>query len=284
MCKLRQRLEHVFLFYNESSLPTSCHLVDAMTNILPEFARNLHAAEIGTGRVLAHANSLELAIEPATSGYSDAQLTDYDPAVRHFTLKPPVTMTLTAYAAEPLAVGTAGFGFWNHPFQPGQRGIRLPQALWFFFGARPNNMALALDVPGSGFKAGTFNAQRWQFLAMLPLALPGFLLMRVPALYRALWPIGQRTLGVSEATLDAHLLRERHTYTLDWQINRAIFSVDDAIVMQTERIPNKPLGFIAWVDNQYAIVTPQGQFSFGISPIQRRQSLIIEQIELQKSH
>ena len=118
---------------------------------------------------------------------------------------------------------------------------------------------------------------------MLPLALPGFLLMRIPALYRALWPMGQRALGVSEAALDSHLLQEKHTYTLDWQPDHATFRVDDRVIMQTKRAPTQPLGFIAWVDNQYAIVTPQGHFDFGITPIHNQQSLIIEHIDLQKS-
>lgn len=254
-----------------------------MTDPLPAFAKNLLPTEIGTGHISSYATGLELAITPAQKGYSDAQLTDYDPTTQAFSLRPPVTMTVTAYAPDPLAVGTAGFGFWNHPFQPGQRGFRLPQALWFFFGAPPNNMALALDVPGGGFKAATFNARRWQFLAMLPLALPGFLLMRIPTLHRALWPIGQRALGVSEAALDSHLLQEKHTYALDWQPDHATFRVDDRVIIQTQHVPSQPLGFIAWVDNQYAIVTPQGHFDFGSTPIQKRQSLIIERIDLQKS-
>lgn len=255
-----------------------------MTHPLPDFAQNLIPTEIGTGQVMPSAAGLELAIAPAQKGYSDAQLTDYDPTSQAFSLCPPLTMTVTAYSPDTLAVGTTGFGFWNHPFQPGQRGFRLPQALWFFFGAPPNNMALTLDVPGAGFKTATFNARRWQFLAMLPLALPGFMLMRIPPLYRALWPIGQRALGVSEAALDSHLLQEKHTYTLDWQPQSATFLVDDKIVMQANSVPTQPLGFIAWVDNQFAIVTPQGHLDFGISPIQQRQSLIIEGLHLKKTH
>ena len=44
--------------------------------------------------------------------------------------------------------GTAGFGFWNHAFVPGERGIRLPQALWFFFSSPPGDIALAKNLPG----------------------------------------------------------------------------------------------------------------------------------------
>ncbi|QPC83942.1 hypothetical protein G4Y79_06065 [Phototrophicus methaneseepsis] len=242
----------------------------------------LHPTEIGHASINQQDNRVHLVIEPGAQGYSDAQLTDYDPQERDFTLRPPLTMTITAYSETSLQVGTAGFGFWNYPFQPGQRRFRLPQALWFFFGAPPNNMALALDVPGDGFKAATFNAQRWQFLAMLPVALPGFLLMRIPALYRSLWPIGQQALGVSEAALSRDLLAAPHTYTLDWLPDEATFRVDGQVVLHTKQVPHTSLGFIVWVDNQYAIVTPQGQFNFGVTPVEASQSLTIEHINLEK--
>jgi hypothetical protein len=251
-------------------------------SIIQPFGYPLHAGEIGTGQVTSQNNGVHLVIAPSQQGYNDAQLTDYNTQTRQFTLRPPITMTITAYSPTPLRVGTAGFGFWNHPFQPGQRGFRLPQALWFFFGAPPKNKALALDVPGYGFKAATFNAQRWQFLAMLPLALPGFLLMRVPALYRALWPIGQKALGVSEVALDNGLLTVPRSYTLHWWPDEAIFKVDGQVVMQTSQVPDGPLGFIAWVDNQYAIVTPQGHFEFGTSPIGAQQSLVVESLSLER--
>jgi hypothetical protein len=28
--------------------------------------------------------------------------------------------------------------------------------------------------------------------------------------------------------------------------------------------PRGPLGFVTWVDNQYAIATPQGKYGFGV--------------------
>ncbi len=37
-------------------------------------------------------------------------------------------------------------------------------------------------------------------------------------------------------------------------------------MLDTDRSPHGPLGFIAWIDNQYAIVTPQGRLGWGIVP------------------
>ncbi len=217
----------------------------------------------------------------SATAYSDAQISDYA-APRDFTWRPPARLEVTAWA-EPEAArlrGTAGFGFWNQPFMPGARGFRLPQAAWFFFSAPPSDMRLALDVPGPGWKAAALDARRAAFLALLPAAPIGVLLMRIPALYRRLWPVGQWALGVSEQLLDARLLAERHTYALDWRPDGLTFAVDGAIVHRAPHAPRGPLGFIAWLDNQYAVVTPQGRFRFGLTPIAEAQALIIESITL----
>jgi hypothetical protein len=40
--------------------------------------------------------------------------------------------------------------------------------------------------------------------------------------------------------------------------------VDGAEVLRAPNPPRGPLGFVAWVDNQYAIATPEGRFGFGV--------------------
>jgi hypothetical protein len=228
-----------------------------------------HIGEIGRGTVTQNHSAYHLTIAPSDEHtYSDAQITDYIPQQRNFILQPPLRLTVSAYATQPASrmVGTAGFGFWNHPFVPGERGFRLPQSLWFFFSAPPNNMALAKGVPGHGWKAATFNAQRWQFYALLPTAPIAIPLVNIPPLYDALWTIGQRALGVSETLLTPDLLLSPHTYMLEWYPDHAIFAVDGATVQIARHgIPTNPLGFIAWIDNQYAIVSPKGRFGSGIT-------------------
>lgn len=247
-------------------------------------AADWHIGEIGQGRVQHRPGEIHLTL-PGTDDttYHDAQLTDYDTNTRQFQYRPPLRLSITAYTSHPAMQlrGTAGFGFWNHPFVPGERGFRLPQAVWFFFAAPPSNMALALDVPGLGWKTSTFNAQRWQFLALLPVAPLGFLLMRSKPLYRRLWPVGQRAIGVSETLLDADLLTEPHTYTLEWREDGATFAVDNRIVHHAPLVPQKALGFIAWIDNQYAVVTPQGKFGFGVVNMPHAQSLVLQSVAIE---
>jgi hypothetical protein len=212
--------------------------------------------------------------------YSNAQIASYQRRI-DFDLTPPLRMTVKAWS-EGILHGTAGFGLWNHPFAPGERGVRLPKAAWFFHSTPPSQIALAKDVPSSGWKAATFDATRWQFFALLPTAPLGMLLMRIPAVYDMLWGIGQRAIGVSETLLDRELLREAHVYRLEWQHNQITFWVDDRQVLETDLSPNGTLGFIAWVDNQYAVVTPQGKIGFGLVDAPHAQSLILEQILLEK--
>ncbi len=235
--------------------------------------------ELGAGQVRCHAEEIRLTI-PAASGaqYHDAQISDYA-ARRDFGNAPPLRLSLRASASGDLR-GTAGFGFWNHAYVPGERGFRLPQALWFFYSSPPSNMALAKSLPGHGWKAATFDARNPRFLTLLPAAPIGFLLMRSRRIYDALWSIGQKALGVNETLLDASLLEDFHTYSIDWRADGADFAVDGAVVLRADNVPKTRLGFVAWLDNQYAIVTPQGHFGHGKLAIERPQSLVLRDISI----
>lgn len=235
----------------------------------------------GSGSVEWADHTLRCAIGPASAQqYSDAQITDY--WGRGFAWQPPLRLTVRAWASHPAEElsGTAGFGFWNEPFVPvGRSWPRLPRAVWFFFGSPPNNMALAKGVPGWGWKAATIDAARAVFLLLAPFAPIGFLLMRIPAIYRRVWPVGQRAIGVSEARLAADLAQP-HDYELEWHARRVIFRVDGVQVHEARQSPRGPLGFIAWIDNQYAVVTPQGNFRFGLIAA-GQQWLALDRVEIQ---
>lgn len=238
----------------------------------------------GTGQIACGDRRLELRLPGATAAqYSDAQITAPGRASGAPLWRPPLRMTVRAWAShsQDQLRGTAGFGFWNEPFVPGSMRLpRVPRAVWFFCGSPPNNMALAQGVPGWGWKAATFDAARPLFWLLLPAAPLGFLLMRVPALYRRLWPLGQRAIGVSEALLPVPLT-EPHTYTLEWRQRSVHFSVDDRLVHVARTAPRGPLRFIAWIDNQYAVVTPQGCFRFGLIPVEQEQWLALDYIRIE---
>ncbi len=239
-----------------------------------------HVTELGKGRVRLDDVGFSLNLPAGPSArYHDAQISDYAKRA-DFRNAPPRRLSLRA-RAEGEIKGTAGFGFWNHAFMPSQRSYRLPQAIWFFFASRESEIALAQGRPGSGWKAATFNARNWRFLTLLPLAPLGFLLMRNALLYNSLWrPIGQRALGISEAPLDSSLLNDWRRYCIDWRADGATFSVDGAVVLEAEHVARGKLGFIAWIDNQYAIVTPQGRFGWGLLDLPRAQSLLLRDIEI----
>jgi hypothetical protein len=42
------------------------------------------------------------------------------------------------------------------------------------------------------------------------------------------------------------------------------------------------MGFIAWIDNQYAVVTPQGKFGWGVVPLPEAQSLLLEHVKIEE--
>lgn len=214
--------------------------------------------------------------------YTNAQIDDYGvrPPAR-FRWRPPLHVEVRARASHPAHPahparplpddqaddqrwlrGTAGFGFWNHPFTVTSVALRLPKALWFFAASPPSNMALVPGSPGWGWKAQVVHTHR-----------PGVALGIAPTAAAVAWARisrreemasrwVRRLSGTVEAPVDADL-REWHTYTIDWRPDRARFFVDGVEILSAPNPPRGPLGFVAWIDNQYAIVTPRGQFRFG---------------------
>lgn len=205
--------------------------------------------------------------DTASRHYTNAQLDDYQGLVRRdFLHRPPLRLTVRARFSHPAGVlkGTAGFGFWNDPFlMTGLRRPALPRVIWFFYSSSPSNMKLDLETPGHGWKAGTLDALRWPFLALLPTAPLAVPLMNIGPLYRTFWPLGQRAINVSERLVPVQMT-DWHTYQIDWQPERAIFRVDEQVFLDCHTPPRGPLGLVIWLDNQYAVVTPWGRFGYGL--------------------
>ena len=269
------------------SFPGECGTLLSMNPLQQKFQNELDSRltvlEQGVGRVRRMADGVRLSLEQATNTqYSNAQLDDYlQRREPFFVWRPPLRMTVRAWAshsADQLR-GTAGFGFWTQPVMPGKRFPILPRAVWFFFGSAPSNMAFARGIPGFGWKCATFDAGRLPFLLLAPAAPLGFLLMRIPALYRALWPLGQWAIGVSEAILSVDL-REPHTYRLDWLAGAAQFYVDERLVHEAPFSARGPLGFVTWMDNRWAVVTPQGNLGMGLLPVPDSQWLHLESLSI----
>jgi hypothetical protein len=219
----------------------------------------------------------------ASGQYTDAQIDDYQGLPRRqFRWNPPLTLTVRArfsHGADELA-GTAGFGFWNDPFlMTGFRLPALPRAIWFFYASAHSNIRLATDTPGWGWKAATIDAATLPFFLLAPTAPLAFPLMNVRALYRRLWPVGQRALKVSEASIGV-AMTDWHRYQLVWQRTHAVFRVDGEPVLECGAAPRGPLGFVMWIDNQAMIVTPWGRFGYRTLPVARRQWLEVDELQI----
>ncbi|HZU70852.1 MAG TPA: hypothetical protein VFA09_26490 [Ktedonobacteraceae bacterium] len=231
---------------------------------------------IGAGSLEIVNSALRMSFASAQHGtYTDAQIDDYGGLARSaFPWKPPLRMEVRARSSLPAATltsagdhpdylrGTAGFGFWNYPFSVRGDILMLPEAAWFFYASPPSNMALVPSIPGFGWKAQVIHSMRPGALAAtIPLALTtGLGLLTGQTRPASRWM--QRLTGAREALINADM-SFWHTYVLEWRQDEALFQVDDQLVLRASEPPTRPLGFVAWLDNQYAVATPRGVLRFG---------------------
>ncbi len=217
-----------------------------------------------------------MTLQPVSQGtYADAQVDDYGALARaDFPWAPPLQLEVRARASLPAASsaqdqdnsailrGTAGFGLWNYPFSVRGDILMLPEAIWFFYASPPSNMALVPGLPGWGWKAQVVHSmRRGALLASVPAAFAtGWGLLSGQTAPAARWL--QRLSGANEAMLDMPM-NTWHTYTLQWHTQEALFWVDGREVLRVPRPVTRPLGFVAWLDNQYAVATPRGVLRFG---------------------
>lgn len=221
--------------------------------------------------------------------YTNAQLDDYHGFTHgrrwgapRFAGGPPVRLALRARASQAAPIGTLGFGFWNEPFSVSGAVLSTPNVVWFFYASPPSDMALARGVPGWGWKAATLNTGRLPGLLVAPAALAAIALTRVPGLGRPVMGLAQRFAVAHEALLPDAPLDEWHHYALDWRPGAARFLVDGVERLRSPAPPNRPLGFVMWIDNQYAIASEAGQFGFGVKPLPEAQWLELEAFQLER--
>jgi hypothetical protein len=240
---------------------------------------------VGAAVIEQGASSLRFVVEGATPDvYADAQIDDYHGLSRkHLPWRPPLRLTVRARASHAAGalLGTAGFGFWNDPFTLSGGMLAAPNAIWFFYASPPSNMALAPPVPGWGWKAAALNSGPLPGWLLAPAALAAAALLKLPGVNRLLRPWVRAAIKAGERLLDVDL-REWHTYTLEWRRDEAAFWVDEAEVLRVSHPPSGPLGFVAWLDNQYAVATLEGDFRFGLLAVSQRQWLELDYVRIER--
>jgi hypothetical protein len=203
---------------------------------------------------------------PASQGprYDDAQLDDYAGLARRDFPHRSLDLSLRARASAESTPGTWGFGVWNDPFGLslgfGGNPFRLPalpNAAWFFYASPQNYLSFKDDKPAQGFLAQTFRSRGGITPPLLGagLALP---FSRIETRRRLGQVIDEDSVALS---VD---VTQWHGYRLRWREDRVVFEVDNIPVLETSVSPHPPLGFILWIDNQFAAFTPAGKISFGV--------------------
>ncbi len=239
----------------------------------------------GTGQLEPGDSSVCLVTRDARAGdYSDAQLDDYHSLPRRkWPWRPPLKMQVRARASHAALAGTAGFGFWNDPFTLTGGINALPEAVWFFYASPPSNMALVPGVPGWGWKAAIVHAARADALLQSVPTAASVLWARLAGRTQAAARWVKRISGAYEAALSLDCTAW-HTFDLEWQRDGATFRVDDELVLRTpySSVPRGPLGFVTWVDNQYAVATPRGEFRFGTLDAPGQQWIELDWISIEE--
>jgi hypothetical protein len=263
----------------------------------------------GGGSLAQDGEILRLSMPPVSrKQYADGQIDDYHGLRRsRFPWTPPLRLRVRARAshraatstpphfhtsastpphlidstpASPHLLGTAGFGFWNDPFTlTGGSVLAAPSVLWFFYASPPSDMARVEGVPGWGWKAATLDSARIPALLLGPAAAIAVLLTKIPGLGLPVMASARRAMRISERLLDTPLV-EWHDYEIEWGAHEAIFHVDGHEVLRAPDPPRGPLGFVAWIDNQYAVATPQGKFGFGLVETHEPQWLELQYLNI----
>jgi len=252
-------------------------------NFVTSDIREWSRQELNGGRVEGQASAYSLSLPGDLRGYGNAQLDDYSGLRRReYPHRPGITLSVQArfsHADEELK-GTAGFGFWNAPFgDPTVRTPALPQAAWFFYASPPSDLPLAPNGVGRGWFAGTIDASSPRAVTLIPFAPLVLLLNQFGGVRKRLWPGIQQRLGISFAPVEASMT-EWQAYRLSWQRESCSFYVNNELLLTTSFVPQGPLGFVCWLDNQFLVATSTGRFRWGTLSSSAEQCLEIRELGL----
>jgi hypothetical protein len=236
---------------------------------------------IGRGDIERAPGIARLVLDGAREGeLSDAEIDDHRTAPRwnlHWT--PPLTLAVRARFSHPAGElsGTAGFGFWNDPFDWVGNVETPPNAVWFFYASPQSDMSFVRGMTGSGWKAAFLNGGRADRVTMAF----GNFLFRLPGMSKLIFAAAERRMRAAEKVLDVEMT-EWHDYRLEWKPLEAIFSVDGSEVLRAANPSTLPLGFVAWVDNNATIMGPGRDFDFKRIAVTQRQWMELAYVKINR--
>ncbi len=251
----------------------------------------LESLELGGGRVDGTSvNDYMLSLPPDCEHYADAQIDDYRSLPRsEFRWRPPLHLELNARASSSQPSGTLGFGLWNDPFSmilgqgaAEQRIPALPQAAWFFYGSPPNDLSLGGRSPGAGWLAMTMRSRRIPTPLIAPPLLLAWLLAQIQPLRAPLFKIARSIVRVEACEVGVPM-DDWHRYAIEWLPEQIEFHVDGRLVMAASLTLRIPLGFVAWIDNQYLIASPAAGLRFGVLSTVAEQWLELKGLSIRKA-
>lgn len=243
---------------------------------------------VGGGRLEElEGSAYRLLLPPIAGGYANAQIDDYQGLSRSdFPHHPPIRIRLRARSS-PAPNGTLGFGLWNDPFGLSlglagatQKIPATPQALWFFYGSSPNDLTFISSLPGAGWRAASIRSPSIPGALFTPAAAAAYLVCRIPWFRKVLIPQMKSLVKAHEAVMYSSPA-EWHDYRIEWEVDRARFYLDGERILDAPSPPTGPLGFVAWVDNQYAVVSAQKGIHFGTLRTDEPQWLSLSDIQLE---
>jgi len=235
----------------------------------------------GSGTAVRTQGGWKLTLPPGDDKtYRLAQLDDYGSRARSkLPWRGAGTLRLRARVSATSLPGTWGFGFWNDPFgaacDPTGLSLRLPalpHAVWYFAASPKSYLSLRDDAPAQGFLAQAYGSPRFG-LDLLQVAL-GATISLAAARQKLALIIQEAALGLS---VDA---RAWHTYEIAWNTASTEFGVDTQTVFRTPFGPRAPLGFLVWIDNQFARFDPQGRLAWGLEASGTESSLEIADLNV----
>ena len=212
---------------------------------------------------------------------SDAEIDDHRTAPRwnlHWT--PPLTLTVRARFSHPAGelIGTAGFGFWNDPFDWSGNVQAPPNAIWFFYASPSSDMSFVRGLRGHGWRAGFLNGGKADAFTMAV----GNAVFKIPGMDKVIFATAEKMMNAQEYLLDEIDMTQWHEYKIEWRADEAVFWVDAQEKFRAKNPPNVPLGFVAWVDNNATTMGPGKEFSFARVAVPMREWMEVAYVRIEK--